>query len=73
MIVTETITIDEREFTRTYSDSKLRIRRLDNNAVYDEAVDPVNAGREYEETDEPIYEPELTDSEALDVILGRDS
>lgn len=39
---------------RTYSDRGVRIRQLDSGAVYDYAIDPADAGREYEETDLPL-------------------
>jgi hypothetical protein len=37
---------------RTYSDKGKMIER--DGAIYSEAVDPINSGREYTETDEPI-------------------
>ena len=52
MIVTEIINIDGRELTRAYSDAGYYIER--DGALYSEAVDPNNSGREYTETDQPI-------------------
>lgn len=52
MIVTEIINIDGRELTRAYSDAGYYIER--DGAMYSEAVDPINSGREYTETDQPI-------------------
>ena len=48
MIVTEIINIDGRELTRAYSDAGYYIER--DGAMYD----PINSGREYTETDQPI-------------------
>ena len=52
MIVTEIINIDGRELTRAYSDAGYYIER--DGAMYSEAVDPTNSGREYTETDQLI-------------------
>ena len=52
MIVTEIINIDGRELTRAYSDAGYYIER--DGAMYSEAVDPNNSGREYTETDQLI-------------------
>ena len=71
MINTEEISIDENTFIHTYSDKGLKIRQVNTGAVYDDAVDILNSGYTYEETDIPIEE-ELTDTEALNVLLGRE-
>ena len=52
MIVTEIINIDGRELTRAYSDAGYYIER--GGAMYSEAVDPINSGRTYTETDQLI-------------------
>ena len=52
MIVTEIINIDGRELTRAYSNAGYYIER--DGVMYSEAVDPINSGREYTETDQPI-------------------
>lgn len=54
MIKTEQITINGTEFIKTYSDQKLMIER--DGAVYSEAIDPVDSGRTYTETDIKIEE-----------------
>ena len=56
---------------RSYSDQGVRIRCDQTGAVYDEAVNVFDSGHTYTEMDEPIAE--LTDSEALDIIMGRDA
>lgn len=69
MIMTERITIDGREFVRTWSDNGLRIVQ-ETGAVYDEAVDVAGSGHSYTETDEATTD-EITDTEALNILLGR--
>jgi len=51
MIRTETITIGGTEYRRTYSDTGMLIER--DGEQYSEAVDPVDSGRVYAETDVP--------------------
>ena len=58
MIKTEKVTINEKEYTRTWSDINMMIRREDG-ALYEEALDPVDSGRTYTETDQEIMVPEL--------------
>lgn len=41
---------------RTYSDENYRIRQIETNEIYDEAVDVENAPYTYEETEEKIEE-----------------
>jgi hypothetical protein len=50
MIKTEQITINNRVFIRTYSDSGYLVER--DGVCYSEAIDPVEFGRTYTETDE---------------------
>ena len=65
MIQTEKLSINEREFIRTWSDAGKMIVR--EGVLYEEAVDPAEFGWTYTETDEPIEVPaedalrELTD------------
>ena len=49
MIKTELITVDERQLRKTWSDAGFMIER--DGAMYSEAVDPVEFGRVYTETD----------------------
>ena len=74
MIVTEEITISEKQFTKNYSDSGFYIER--DGVKYSEAIDPAEFGRVYTETDEPIEtDPEQSDEEAkaaaFDYLTGR--
>ena len=52
MIRTETVTINGKEFIRTWSDEGKRIER--DGLRYSEAIDPAEFGRVYTETDEDI-------------------
>ena len=51
MIITETITINGKEFTRNYSDAGYMIQKVGTEEIYSEAIDPINSGRAYVETD----------------------
>ena len=69
MIKTETITVGTRKLTRTYSDAGMKIER--DGVRYDEAVDPIDSGRTYIETDEPIdSDMGFSAEEALNIIVG---
>lgn len=61
MIVKTTKVINGVEYDYTYSDAGMMIER--NGARYAEALDPLNSGREYTETDEPI---ETVDGDATE-------
>lgn len=52
MIKTENLTINNRAFVRTYSDSGFLVER--DGVRYSEAIDPAEFNRQYTETDEPI-------------------
>lgn len=57
---------------KTYSDLGVYIHGGVPEADYEEAVDPVDAGRVYTETDRPIEGNEIPDSEALAIITGEE-
>ena len=59
MIKQETITINGRELTETYSDGGFKIRKKGTDEIYDKAIDIPNR-YEYEETTElvEVYEDE---------------
>ena len=73
MIITEQITINNRQFTKTYSDSGFMVER--DGAQYSEAIDPAEFGRTYTETDIPIEGEPISDIEqkaaAFDYLTGR--
>lgn len=70
MIVTEYYTTrsDGVRLVRTYSDKGFMIER--DGIMYDEAVDPEELNRQYNETNEKIVIPELDPEEALTIITG---
>lgn len=56
MIITENVTINDREFRRTYSDEGFMIER--DGVQYSDAIDPIGfEDRVYTETDVKIEEP----------------
>lgn len=68
MIKTETITIGEKQFIRTYSDKGMMIHGGMPEADYSEAIDPAELGRTYTETGIPI---EGDTAEAIvDILTG---
>ena len=61
MIISETVKIDDKNYTKTASDSGFYIER--NGIRYVEAIDPLGSGREYTETDIIIEtEPDTTEA-----------
>lgn len=67
MIITETITINGRDFKRTYSDNGFMIER--DGVQYDEAVDPIDTERVYVETS-IMTDSSDPYSEAGKILLG---
>ena len=57
MIVRETIEINGKQYDHTYSDSGRRIYR--DGVSYETAIDPLNSGRVYIESEEVIAVDEL--------------
>ena len=72
MIVQTTKEINGVVYDYAYSDSGYMIER--DGVRYSEAVDPLDSGRVYTETDEPISTEEMTETEekalAYDIITG---
>ena len=67
MIKTEQLTINDKQFTKSYSDSGYMIER--DGVRYSEAIDPSEYGRTYTETDIPIEgETGLTVSDTLELL-----
>lgn len=73
MIITEQLTINEKQFTKTYSDAGFMIER--DGERYSEAIDPSELGRTYTETDIPVEAEATTETEqkaaAFDYLTGR--
>ena len=76
MIVTEFYRTREDgvRLVRTYSDRVMMIHGGFPEGDYEESIDPEDANRTWTETDIPIPKDttELTDTEALNIIMGRD-
>lgn len=69
MLVTEQITINNHEYIHNYSDAGFYIER--DEIYYADAIDPLNMGRVYTETDIPIEEDEVENEEAAYAEAGR--
>lgn len=61
---------DDRVYT--YSDAGVKIMQNETGIVYEDALDVPESGYTYTETDIAIKD-EITDSEALSIIMGRDA
>jgi hypothetical protein len=62
MIQQGTVTFNDREFRRTYSDEGYLIRKVGTDEIYSEAVDLPDRNFEYVETNQPI---EIEESERV--------
>ncbi len=74
MIITEKVTIRNRDFIRTYSDEGRYVVR--DGVSYSEAIDPIGTGRVYTEGD--IMPEEVADmteieakAKAYDILVGE--
>ena len=56
MIIKENLIIKNKPFVKQYSDKNLKIRQIETDVLYDEAIDVENSTYTYEETDIPIEE-----------------
>lgn len=64
MLKTETMTINGKQYIRTWSDIGMMLER--DGVRYEEAVDPSDLNRQYTETDEPVSETnEATEADYL--------
>ena len=75
MIITEKVTIRNRDFIRTYSDSNRYVVR--DGVSYSEAIDPLDSSRAYTEGEVmPNDEPDMTEVEAkalaYDILVGEE-
>lgn len=73
MLIQETFIWQGRSLVKSYSDSGFLIRQLETGNLYEEAVDPLDANRQYEETDIYPESDEITDAEALAIITEGES
>lgn len=74
MIINEKVTIRNRDFIRTYSDSNCYVVR--DGVSYSEAIDPLDSGRVY--TEGEVMPEEATDlseveakAKAYDILVGE--
>ena len=71
MIVTETLEINGRQFTKTYSDRGMQIYGGEPQGYYSEAIEPTAYGRTYTETDIPI-EDDSSAEEIVNILTGEE-
>ena len=69
MIISETIKLNDTNYTKTYSDAGYYIER--NGVNYVEAIDPLGSGREYTETDILIDTESATTEEQLRQVTEK--
>lgn len=69
MIISETVTLNDKNYTKTYSDAGFYIER--NGIHYAEAIDPFGSGREYTETDTLIETESATTEEQLRQVTEK--
>lgn len=57
---------------RHYSDKAVKIRQVETERIYDEAVDVIPCRYTYEETDEPTDDEQTIEdkAEAYDILMG---
>ena len=75
MIITENVTIRDREFIRTYSDENRYVVR--DGVSYSEAIDPIGTNRVYTEGEiMPTEDTDMTEAEAkakaYDILVGAE-
>ena len=63
MIITETITINDIQYIKNYSDAGYHIQKVGTEEIYSEAIDPIGTDRTYVETTE-LIETEVNPNEA---------
>lgn len=72
MIKTETIPIGDKQFMHTYSTVGCYIER--DGERYEDAIDPIDSGRTYTETDVPIEtEEEGVYRAAYNIVTGQEA
>lgn len=66
MIIVENLGTVERR----YSDKNVKLRKVEDDTLWDDAIDIIPCGFTYEETDIPAYLDPIDAQEALDAIFG---
>lgn len=65
MIYTEIITLNDRQYQRTYSDTYMVER---DGVLYSEAIDPIDSDRSYTESDTLLESAEATPADYQDAL-----
>lgn len=73
MLITENITLDGITYLHNYSDAGFKIRQDGTGVIYDDAIDPLDSGRTYTETEEPIddFDEDAAYAQAGRILLGE--
>ena len=71
MILTEIIDHGTVQVIRHYSDSNLRLRQIETDLLFDDAIDVMPCAFTYEETDIPIEDTEIDAEEFLNILIGE--
>jgi len=71
MLLTKIIDHGTVQVIRHYSDSNLRIRQIETDLLFDDAVDIMPCQFTYEETDIPIEDREIDAEEFLNTLIGE--
>lgn len=71
MIKTETLTINNTQYVKTYSDSGFYIHGGQPESDYSEAIDPAEFNRQYTETNIPIDTDESEAEEIVNILTGE--
>lgn len=66
MLKTETLNISGKPFVRTWSDEGMMIER--DGKRYEEAIDPIESGRTYTETEQEIPDREAEENDYLTAL-----
>lgn len=69
MIITESLGTAERR----YSDQNVKLRQIETNTLWNDAVNTIPCPFTYEETEIPIDPVELEPEEAMNILLGREN
>ena len=75
MLITENITVDGITYLHNYSDAGFKIEQDGTGILYDDAIDPLDIGRTYTETDVPIdddYDDDAAYAQAGRILLGEE-
>lgn len=72
MLLTKIIDHGTVQVIRHYSDSNLRLKQIETDLLFDDAVDIMPCQFTYEETDIPIEDIEIDAEEFFNIIIGEE-